>query len=112
MPNVYMSINSCGVDTKKFYGDVGFTMSDVSKETGISRAALSRIPVHQAAVETAKIALKYMECENRIRYLECIHRLQKEMEQAWEQYQRGEEALKECREMYGIERNYPEVEKI
>lgn len=112
MANFYMSLQSTGVDTKEFYQRIGFSISDVSKGTGVSRAALSRVPFHEGKAETAQKALQFMERENRQRYIVFVEKTIKELDTAWEQYLHSEIILEEYRNEYQVERKYQRLERF
>lgn len=112
MANFYMSLQSTGVDTKEFYQRIGFTMSDVSKGTGVSRAALSRVPLHEGTEKSAQKALEFMERENRQRYIAFIEKTLKELDAAWVQYLNSEIILEEYRNEYQVERKYQRLERF
>lgn len=112
MANFYMSLQSTGVDTKEFYQRIGFTISDVSKGTGVSRAALSRVPLHESTEETAQKALQFMERENRQRYIAFIEKNTKELDTAWKQYLQSEIILEQYRNEYQVERKYQRLERF
>ncbi len=112
MPSTYMSLKTSGVDTKAFYRKAGCTMVSVSKETGICRAALSRLPVHKCSEEVAQKVLECMERENRKRYTERIENLRCELEEAWKEYQDCDYAMIEYRKEFEIKRKYPRLKKI
>lgn len=119
----YASEKSCGVAAKKFYHNVGCTMSAVSQGTGISRSALSRIVIHKATKQTAGIALEFLENEIQAKYLEHVDALQKEYvehtrelqkkaEIEWLQYLARDNVLENCRVGYGLERKNPRIDKV
>lgn len=112
MANFYMSLQSTGVDTKEFYQKIGFTISDVSRGTGVSRAALSRVPLHEGKEKTAQKALQFMERENRQRYIASIEEIVKELNTAWEQYLQSEIILEQYRSEYQVERKYQRLERF
>lgn len=112
MANFYMSLQSTGVDTKEFYQRIGFSISDVSKGTGVSRAALSRVPFHEGKAKTAQKALQFMERENRQRYIVFVEKTIKELDTAWEQYLQSEIILEEYRNEYQVERKYQRLERF
>lgn len=112
MANFYMSLQSTGVDTKEFYQRIGFSISDVSKGTGVSRAALSRVPLHEGTAKTAQKALQFMERENRQRYIVFVEKTIKELDTAWEQYLQSEIILEEYRNEYQVERKYQRLERF
>lgn len=112
MSNFYASSRTSGVDTKQFYRSLGSSMYEVSEKTGISRAALSRIPVKRASNQVADIALELLENEIRERYLEDVETLRKEVEAAWIQYLARDKILEKCRKEYGLKRKNPLAEKM
>lgn len=112
MTNFYASSKTSGVDTKQFYRSLGSSMYEVSEKTGISRAALSRVPVKMASNQVADITLEFLENEIRERYLEDFETLKKEIEDAWIRYLTRDKILEKCRREYGLERKNSLIEKM
>lgn len=130
MANIYASEKACGVDTKQFYRSLGSNMYAVSLGTGISRTALSRVPIHRARKQVADITFEFLENEMRRIYLEHVRDVQQELNDAWtsyleltkirqqeldeewEQYKNRDCILNKSRMEYGLERKQPRMEKV
>ncbi len=115
----YLSYESCGVDTKKFYADMGTTITNVSRDTGINRASLSAFPVDHVYRGTACKVILYLEEENIRRYRqtiqECSEEIQKmknSIQEAWKIYLQREKLLNTYRVKYDVKRNCPLEQQI
>lgn len=54
MLHEYHSFQTCGVDIKQFYKEMGTSIFEVHNNTGAGRQALSGLPVGHAAPSTVK----------------------------------------------------------
>lgn len=117
--SIYVSSKSCGINSKQFFRDLGTTMMDVSRKTGVSRAALSRIPACNAYAYTANTVLEFLENDIKEQYVEEIQELQKnwidipkKIDEAWERYIAQNDIIQKYKKEYGIEGKQPLIEKI
>lgn len=110
----YLSYNNCGVDTAKFYRDMGTSILQTSNETGICRSTLTRFVANHTTDFINEKIISYLEESIITDYRDTIQECRKQIDDikektnsAWKLYLEREKLLEEQRKKHHIERKYP-----
>lgn len=107
----YQTYETCGVDIRQFYNDLGTTIAKVSKKAGYARETISGFPVGYVLPETAQKIISVLEEKNNNDYQEIVKEVKQKMEDAWKIYLNREKILCGCRQKYGVDRAHPLLSK-
>lgn len=110
----YVSSSSHGIDAKAFFNDFNTDITTVSRATGISRPAVTRMVALRSETENTEKIVEYLEEINKQDYdyviNECIDEIRKvfnKVKNAWADYERKEKILEQYRCKYRIKRKQP-----
>ena len=75
----YVSVKSGGIDALGFYNDLGFTISEICRGTGMNKATVTKVPAMRAHSRSARDVLAYMEQISTERYIKEIKQIEEEI---------------------------------
>lgn len=114
----YVSYSSYGVDATDFYWEFGVNITEVSRNTGVTRKSVSRVPIKHASEENTKKIILYLEEVSINDYGSAVQQCKKEiimalkeLEAAWQNYEKREGILEMYRCRYQIERGNEPAKK-
>lgn len=115
----YQSYEVCGIDTKRFYNELGTSITEVSVATGVNRASVTGVAVGKTSKMTVERVVPYLSKYNDMVYQEKIKECREEiynirttMRNAWKIYRMREVILDEYYRRYKIKSNYLKLQKV